>query len=219
MVLAGTGALFMGINHDGQYLFMDGLGPLLGDCGSAFHIGYLALRAAAQSEWHPRHNTTLGKSIRLALGGREVDPHGSSLIKFAFSEYDRSDIAGLSRIVTAAATDGDTVARNILKEGATALAGTVFDVVDRLGMAGDDNAIVGTGGMLSNSPMYWQLLCENVYKFAPNLRQVVSDLQPVVGIGIKALQAKYPDDWQPRADTLRQSARERFASRAQSAAV
>lgn len=63
VVVAGTGAHVFGRNRDGRKMRLDGLGPVLGDVGSGYHIGYLGLRASVRGVWHPRHATSLTGKI------------------------------------------------------------------------------------------------------------------------------------------------------------
>lgn len=63
VVVAGTGARLFGKNREGREVCLDGLGPVLGDVGSGYHIGYLGLRASVRGIWHPRHETSLTRRI------------------------------------------------------------------------------------------------------------------------------------------------------------
>ena len=63
VIVAGTGARVSGRNRDGRFLTADGMGPMLGDAGSAYQIGYQGMRAAVKGVWHPRHATTLTEKI------------------------------------------------------------------------------------------------------------------------------------------------------------
>lgn len=62
-VVAGTGARVSGINREGQYRSLDGLGPQLGDVGGGYQVGLRALRAAVLAERHPRHATSMRNRI------------------------------------------------------------------------------------------------------------------------------------------------------------
>ena len=53
IVLSGTGSFVYGKTSDGRELHLDGAGPVLGDTGSAYFIGLMALRAAAKSTRNP----------------------------------------------------------------------------------------------------------------------------------------------------------------------
>ena len=192
VVLAGTGAFVHGKTRDGRHLHLDGLGPLLGDHGGGYHIGLLAIRAAAQSGWHPRRHTSLADAIFRACGGRTGDELGTSLVHYMLAERDRSEIASLARIVNEEANAGDLIAGDILRTAAAEIAATTYDVVDNLGMANDEYALVGTGSIAVKSPIYWDHLCMLVREFAPNLRPVKSDLPAIVGVAVSALQ-RMPD--------------------------
>jgi N-acetylglucosamine kinase len=63
VMVAGTGARVYGRNRDGREVYLDGLGPVLGDVGSGYHIGYLGLRASVRGIWHTRHATSLTEKI------------------------------------------------------------------------------------------------------------------------------------------------------------
>jgi len=63
VMVAGTGARVYGRNRDGREVYLDGLGPVLGDVGSGYHIGYLGLRASVRGLWHARHETSLTEKI------------------------------------------------------------------------------------------------------------------------------------------------------------
>ncbi|MFA6293954.1 MAG: BadF/BadG/BcrA/BcrD ATPase family protein, partial [Victivallales bacterium] len=63
VIVAGTGSHVFGRNREGRRMRIDGLGPVLGDVGSGYHIGYLGLRAAARGIWHTRHATSLTGKI------------------------------------------------------------------------------------------------------------------------------------------------------------
>ncbi len=188
VVLAGTGAFVHGLPRDGKYLHLDGLGPMLGDFGSGYHIGVMAAQAAARSGWHPRHFTTLADAIYRACGGREGDPFGASLIAFMHGNRDRAEIASLARIVDGEARTGDRVAREILEAAADALAETLWDVIDRLGIVRDAYPLIGIGGIITHSAIYWERLCLRAAEFAPHLTPQRLELPPVVGAVLPILE-------------------------------
>ncbi len=192
VVVAGTGARVSARTRGGRFLTLDGLGPVLGDVGSGYQIGRLALRAAARAAWHPRHRTGLRDRIFDACG--KLSParpipgqrlHG--LIHFSLCPHDRSVIASLARLVNAKAEAGDRVAIDILYEAADGIAETVHDVVDRLRIRGDSYLLIGTGSVAMHSDIYWRRLCRQVKKFAPKLSPRRSPYPPVVGVALCTL--------------------------------
>jgi N-acetylglucosamine kinase-like BadF-type ATPase len=185
--LAGTGAFVHGLTRSGRIGHLDGLGPLLGDHGGGYEIGLRALQATARAAWHPRHHTTLVEDVLAACHLRGRGSAGQGLITYMSKPRDRSEIAGLSRIVAVAASRGDAVALRILQEAAAGLASTVYDLVDQLKMTEEDYPFVGTGGVITGSDLYWEHLCRKVREFAPRLKPVRSDLPAVVGVALGAL--------------------------------
>ena len=182
VALAGTGALVYGRTRDGRSLRLDGLGPMLGDYGGGYQIGARAVRAAAKSNWHPRHQTSLAGAVGRRLGVNPHDPLGAHfLIEYMHGDRDRAEIAILATLVSAEAEAGDRIAREILEGAADDLADTLRDLVDRLQMEPDPYALVGTGGIITNSRIYWDRFCKRALEYAPNLRPAISDLPAVVG--------------------------------------
>jgi len=187
VVLAGTGALVYGLTRDGKMLHLDGFGPMLGDYGSGFQIGALAVRAAAQAHWHPRHHTSLATTIFNALRARLGDGGIRGLVEFMGSERDRAEIAALARIVDHEARNGDAIAGAIMCQVAGNMAETVRDVVEGLGITQEDYPMVGTGSVITRSDIYWEHLCARVAEFAPRLAPWRSDMPAVLGLVLVAL--------------------------------
>ena len=190
--LAGTGAFVHGRTRDGRFRHLDGLGPLLGDHGGGYDIGLRAIQAAARSGWHPRHRVTFANEVFDACGGHRNDPYGQSLIAYMAVPHDRAEIAQFARLVAEAAAKGDAVAEKILHHAAASLAATVYDLVDQLQMAGDEYSLVGTGGVITGSDLYWEHLCNEVKAFAPRFKPLRSDRPAVVGVALATL-ARLPE--------------------------
>ncbi|HSV74535.1 MAG TPA: BadF/BadG/BcrA/BcrD ATPase family protein [Chthonomonadales bacterium] len=173
VALAGTGALVSVTRPDGQTLTLDALGPLLGDHGSGFHIGLLAVRAVGRARWSPRNATSLEAPVIAACsrGWDQNRPFG--LVEWMLHLPDRSALAALARIVDAEARAGDCVAIRILREAARALAATLRDAVEMAGVQNEPLPLVGTGSVAARSRIYWAELRRQARRFAPELRPVV----------------------------------------------
>lgn len=189
VVVAGTGATVYGRTRDGRILMLDGLGPMLGDYGSAFHIGTLALRSAARSDWHPRWKTSLKRVVYRLCKEVPKGSRGAELIYYAHSRRARSELAAFARFVDAEANAGDAIARGILEQTAGALAETVFDLVDSLHMADEDYPLVAIGSVAVHSTIYWEHLCSRIRTFAPRLRLIRLQLPHVLGFAMLGLQS------------------------------
>ncbi|HEY3285087.1 MAG TPA: BadF/BadG/BcrA/BcrD ATPase family protein [Armatimonadota bacterium] len=191
VALAGTGALAYARATDGRELLLDALGPLLGDHGSAYHLGLMAVRAVAQAGWHPRHRTSLEEPVLRTCAALVGDPPHFSLVHFMLEPRDRAELACLARLVDEHANAGDSVAQGLLRTAADALAETVWDVVDRLGIAQAELPLVGTGSVATRSRIYWARLCERAHGFAPRLQPILPSLPAVAGVAL-ALASRMP---------------------------
>lgn len=178
VVLAGTGAFVHVRTRNGDETRLDGSGPLLGDHGSAYHIGRMALRAIAKASRHPRHKTSLQKSVFEACGTDTI----GGMVAIHRDTHERSNVAALAAIVDRDANAGDAVAQQILKEAAEALVDTLRDALDNMKVTDKAYPLVGTGSVVMKSKIFWQHFCEKARVFAPNLQMLLSRHPPVVGM-------------------------------------
>jgi len=198
VALSGTGAFIRGETRDGRTLHLDGFGPNLGDYGSGYQIGIQAIRAAARSEFHPRHATNLVKPVLETCLGTSEKKSVYDLVHYMLQFHDRSEIAALAKVVDRMANAGDKIAITILRQTAAGLAETLYDVVDRLGIANEDYVLVGSGSICTKSNIYWKELCRLAKRFAPGLRPVRLDMPNVVGEALMMLKQVDPTDWQEK---------------------
>lgn len=188
VVLSGTGAFVHAELPDGRRLRLDGLGPLLGDCGSGYQIGYLAMRAAMRSSWHPRRQTALAEAIAAAFRATDL----SDLIELNFTNPDRCVVASLANEVDRLAADGDAVARRIMEEAAAALAETLRDAIETLDLAGAALPMVGTGSVAKRSAIFWNHFCGLAAQFAPGLKPMLEPMPSAAGMALAMLR-QLPD--------------------------
>lgn len=125
LILAGTGSIALGRDAQGRWARAGGLGPLLGDDGSAFWLA---------REW---------------LRRRGDDAHARRLARRADAV---ARIAALAPYVLARARRGDRVAAAVTRAGQAALAGHVAEVVGTLRLRGV--VAVGWSGALMNDARY-----------------------------------------------------------------
>jgi N-acetylglucosamine kinase len=141
---AGTGSIAFGRNAGGKSARAGGWGFVFGDEGSAFDIARQALRAALRYEegWGPE--TALHAMLLAATGASGAN---DLLHRFYTPEFPRPRIAGLSRLVDEAATNGDRAASAILHSAAQQLAALCASVRAQLWQPGDPVAIAYIGGV------------------------------------------------------------------------
>jgi N-acetylglucosamine kinase-like BadF-type ATPase len=109
LILAGTGSIVLGRTARGRWARAGGLGPLLGDEGSAFWIGRAWLRASADAATQRR---------------------------FAARPDAVAAIAAVAPRVVARARRGDRLASRVVREAQAALAQQALDVARTLGLRG-----------------------------------------------------------------------------------
>lgn len=190
-VLAGTGAVVYCRMENGREFRLDGLGPILGDYGSAYQIGRMALQAAAKSEWHPRHLTSLARILPEVV---RTMYRKDNLVEFSLSTRERTEIAGLARFVDREAENGDAISRQIIEQAADSIVETVRDATDRLGIAGKSFLLAGMGGVASKSRIFWKRVCNGVLAFAPHFRPALLRHPPALGFALHALKEITPTD-------------------------
>ena len=130
-VISGTGSIVLGRHPAGEMARAGGWGHILGDEGSGYAIGIAALRAVMCAFDGRGPQTALTAPV---LAHWEL-PSPTALVGRVYREdVGPADIAGLARLVDAAAAGGDAVARTILAGAGRDLAITVEAVVRRLAL-------------------------------------------------------------------------------------
>lgn len=129
IAIAGTGQIALGRNAAGQTARAGGWGYLFGDEGGGFDIARQALRAALRQHegWGPR--TSLHDVLLAEGNARDAN---ELMHRFYTSDWPRPRIAALSKLVDAAAREGDAVAIQILHDAARVQAGFVAAVRTQL---------------------------------------------------------------------------------------
>ncbi|MFQ6104840.1 MAG: N-acetylglucosamine kinase, partial [Candidatus Glassbacteria bacterium] len=102
--LSGTGSVTYGIDLKGNSLYADGLGPLLGDEGSAYQVGLEGLRCVARQLDGRGPATRFTETVLDALGVYDLD----SLRRLASKDgLDAVTIASLAPLILSAFGEGD----------------------------------------------------------------------------------------------------------------
>jgi len=183
VVIAGTGARVAMRTCTGRETSLDTLGPVLGDSGSGYYIGREALRSLSREIQLARPATRLRRRVLRACGCRGL----AELVQFSLQPRDRSRIAPLSKIVDEEARAGDRLAQRLLRDAATAITGTVRDLVQHLGIAGEEFPLVGAGSVATYSDIYWRNFCRQVRPIVPRGKLIRVPLPPVAGLAAHGL--------------------------------
>lgn len=193
VVLSGTGSFVFGLTPDGRARHFGGMGPILGDYGSAYAVGLYGLRAAFASRWTEARRTSLEKAIPVAYGLPDL----KSLFDRVYGQgLSRREIAAAARVVDAEAEAGDKVARNCLLGAADELAALAFDVINELGMHDEQFPVIGVGSVAQKSRLWWERLCVRIHELAPAAEPLLPKVKPVVGGALLALK-EMGVEWTP----------------------
>ena len=184
VVIAGTGSIAYGRNADGQLARAGGWGYVLGDEGSGYWIGRLALRAVVRASDHRGRPTNLTPHI---LGHFRVQRAQDLVREVYHRDLKPTTIATLARYVQAACEEGDHVARGILETGSRELIASADSVVTQLGMRHDAFTFVLAGGMFRAVPWLAGELTARLPDIAPRAEVRVLDREPAYGAVLLAI--------------------------------
>lgn len=129
IALSGTGSMVLGRDRRGRERRLGGLGPLLGDEGSAHAIAGQALRVAALAHDGRARATSLGTAALRHFG---VAALADITLHLARARSARADLASFARIVDDCARTGDRAAQAVLRHAADELARQVLRLRRRL---------------------------------------------------------------------------------------
>lgn len=137
IVISGTGSVAGGRNRRGEYARSGGWGYIVGDEGSAYYLGIECLRAVLWEYDGRGEATKLTPLVISHLGLREVD----EIVRKVYVEgMSVKEVAALAPLVTAAAEEGDSVAKRIVDSAAWHLAKHATALAERLGL-GEEGVI------------------------------------------------------------------------------
>lgn len=147
VLIAGTGSIAYGRDESGRTARAGGLGPEVGDAGSAYDIGRRALLAFEK-----------GGAPRL---GRLIEQAKLSNLPTV------AELAALMPDVLRAAREGDPAARKLLEQVAAALAGLALEVLRELGLLASEVPLATSGGVFAASEEVFAQVRARILQAAP----------------------------------------------------
>jgi len=162
VLIAGTGSAAVGRDSRGTTTRVGGHGYLLGDEGSAYHVGQRAVLAALRQFERTGTDAPIGKNILSEIGAATWEDLQSRLYASPDEVFPR-----LFPMVLRAAESGDATARSLVDDCAAALAELVSDLAERLQLQSRKFRLAKTGGMLGRSLWFDERLDHYLRKAAP----------------------------------------------------
>lgn len=150
-VIAGTGSIVLAQDPDGRDARAGGWGYLLGDEGSAFRVGLLALRAACRAADGVGERTALLPALLQKLGSADARDFIPAVYR---GTWDKAFIAGLAPLVLSASATGDATASAIVEQEARELARTAAGAIANGKLPRDGVPVALAGGLVLESAPY-----------------------------------------------------------------
>jgi len=194
VIVSGTGSIAYGRNAHGEAARAGGWGHVLGDEGSGYFIGRLALRAVVRHADGRGRETSLTPRLLRHFG---LTAAGELIHRVYHEELAPSAIGALARHVQQARDEGDVVAAAILDRSAEELVIAAGAVMKRLEMERDSFSFVLAGGMFHAVPWLCDQLKTLLPAIAKDSRTIRLEKDPAVGavqlaLGIAQGRAKIP---------------------------
>jgi N-acetylglucosamine kinase-like BadF-type ATPase len=143
LVIAGTGSSAWGRAQDGRCLRAGGWGHVIGDEGSGYALGRVALMLAMREFDGRGENSGFMQAILAQTGAVTED----GLVRWAAAAT-KADVAALATIVFDAAQHGSLSAQDAVEDAAAEIAMHVAALYDRLGPWDVPPAVALAGGLI-----------------------------------------------------------------------
>lgn len=185
MALAGTGAVFLGLDGAGRWAKAGGWGYLFGDEGSAYWIGRMAVAAAARAYDGRGPATRLEEAVCARLG---IASFAEAIQRIYGGSMQAREFAALAPLVEDAAEAGDTEARAILDQAGEELARGAEALIRRLGLTEPD--VSWQGAVLHKCRLVRERFVDALSARVPGVQVSAPAHRPVFGawiLGARAL--------------------------------
>jgi N-acetylglucosamine kinase len=186
VIVSGTGSIAYGRNVRGEAARAGGWGHVLGDEGSGYWIGRMALRAVVRRADGRGRETSLTPRL---LGHFGLTQPAELIHRVYHEALAPSSIAALARYVQRARDEGDPVATGILDQAAEELVTAAAAVMKRLEMDRESFSFVLAGGMFHAVPWLRDQLMMLLPLVATHSRTIRLEDDPAVGAVQLALAA------------------------------
>jgi N-acetylglucosamine kinase-like BadF-type ATPase len=183
VLIAGTGSAAMGRGVKGEVRRAGGLGPQVGDQGSARDVGRKAAAAAKLERDRSGEESALGKQLKRQLGianWREFENRGNAPPEQIYPQ--------LFPVVANAADARDPMAREILRAATSDLAAFVKTLADDLNFQQVPFRLAKTGGMIGHCAFFDNELDSRLREAAPTAKIGLLPISPAHAAALLALE-------------------------------
>jgi N-acetylglucosamine kinase len=185
IVIAGTGSIAFGRDHQGGIVRVGGWGSQFDDAGSGYDIGRKAVLAALRAYDGRGKATSLTQTLCAEL-------HLSRITEAVPMNLSAQTIASLFPVVQRQASAGDAVARGLCRDAAGHLAELAATILSRLGWRRRPVPVICSGGIFRSSALIRRSFSQRVHEHAPKAKIALLQHEPVEGALILARQLICP---------------------------
>jgi N-acetylglucosamine kinase-like BadF-type ATPase len=183
VLIAGTGSAAIGRGVNGEVRRVGGLGPQVGDQGSARDVGRKAAAAAKLERDRSGEESALGKQLKRQLGianWREFENRINAPLEQVYPQ--------LFPVVANAADARDPIAREILRAAASDLAALVKPLADDLHLQQVPFRLAKTGGMIGHCAFFDDGLDSRLREATPTAKIGLLPISPAHAAALLALE-------------------------------
>jgi N-acetylglucosamine kinase-like BadF-type ATPase len=191
IVIAGTGSIAFGRDHQGGILRVGGWGSQFDDAGSGYDLGRKAVLAALRAYDGRGKATGLTQALCAEL-------QLSRITEAVPMNLNAQTIASLFRVVQQQASAGDAVARGLCRDAAGHLAELATTILSRLGWRRRPVPVVCSGGIFRSSALIRRSFSQRIHEHAPKAKIALLQREPVEGALILARQLLRPPNRKAR---------------------
>jgi len=185
VLIAGTGSAAMGRGVSGEVRRAGGLGPQVGDQGSARDVGRKAAAAARAERDRTGEETALGKQLKRQLGVAAWRDFENRVTTAPMEQL----YPQLFPVVANAADARDTMAREILRAAADDLAALVKTLADELNFQHVPFRLAKTGGMIGHCAFFDDELDSRLREAVPTAKIGLLPISPAHAAALLALES------------------------------
>lgn len=175
VLIAGTGSIAYGRNHQGETARAGGWGRLISDEGSGHWIGVEALRVSLRA-YDAGYNPRLLRKLMESLGARSVHD-----LAVRVNSNAAQDFASLFPVVLAAAEAGDPNATDLLDRAGRELAVPVSAVAAQLFSGAEQVPVATHGGILASSNRIATAFAAEIRTLCPMAEVLDITIDPALG--------------------------------------
>ena len=184
-VTCGAGINCVGVHPDGRTTGYLAIGEISGDWGGGHGLGRAALWWAVRAED--------GRGPQTALRGAVAGHFGVPTVRdvtlgLHLGKISAGALRGLAPVVLAVASEGDEVARDLVKRQAEEICVMAVVAMRRLGLTAEPTPVVLGGGLMTaRDPLLLSEITERITAAAPQATVTVVAVPPVGGAALLGL--------------------------------